>query len=357
MSFFGGALNRIGRFWDRIRHKVKPGLSGSSPVAIQPYRTFGRRDWVFIQGRVLKDKGIRFREKDRFWHNFMNTLKRFNSDEIADVPLELKIGNRLFNLRTDQEGYFKFETALLPALSVGYQDPFYKYTVGLPDNPDVKEVQAEICIPGPARFGVISDIDDTVLYSAVTSRLKIQMLYLTFMKNAITRRAFREVSAFYRALASDAFARNPFFYVSNSPWNLYDLLDDFLRLNRLPKGPILLRDFGISYKNRPPGYHGHKLDTILRIIETYPELDFVLIGDSGERDADIYLQVAAQYPKRIKAIYIRDVLERRRARRIRKLIAETWGVEVLLVTNFAEAARHASDIGLLDWGTFLAARE
>ncbi len=352
MSFFLRSLYSIQQFWEGIRNRITPGPSGKPAITIHPYRSYGRQDWVFIQGRVLRDKGIRTQEGDSFRQNFLNNLKRFISDEVAHFPLEVKVGDRLFNIESDQEGYFYFETLLSPPLSVRRQDPVYDVFVRLKNEPEAGWTKVEICIPGPARFGVISDIDDTVLHSAVTSRLKFRMLYLTFMKNANTRKAFREVSAFYRALERDAYAKNPFFYVSNSPWNLYDLLDDFLRLNRLPKGPILLRDFGFPYKRRPHNYPGHKTQAILRIIETYPGLNFILIGDSGENDADIYLKVARQYPDRIKAIYIRDVRERSRAKRIRKLISETWGMEMLLVGSFEEAAKHAADIGLLDWGFF-----
>lgn len=352
MSFFVRSLFSIQQFLEGIRQRITPGPSGKPAIAIHSYRSYGRPDWVFIQGRVLRDKGIRSHEKDSFWKNFMNNLKRFISDEVAYFPLEVKIGDRVFDLESDQEGYFHFETTLSPPLSVRRPDPVFDAFIRLKNESPAGWTKMEICVPGPAHFGVISDIDDTVLHSAVTSRLKFRMLYLTFMKNASTRKAFREVSAFYRALERDVYAKNPFFYVSNSPWNLYDLLDDFLRLNRLPKGPILLRDFGFPYKRRPPNYPGHKTQAILRIIETYPELNFVLIGDSGENDADIYLKVARQYPNRIKAIYIRDVRERGRAKRIRKLIAATWGMEMLLVSSFEEAAKHAADIGLLDWRFF-----
>ncbi len=145
-------------------------------------------------------------------------------------------------------------------------------------------------IPGPgARFGVISDVDDTVLVTGATDA--VGMARTVFTGNALSRMTFDGVAELYRALRGEQ--GNPIFYVSSSPWNLYDLLDDFLALNGLPAGPILLRDWGLSsIELLPTDHHHHKLGTIHAILSTYPDLPFLLLGDSGQQDPEIYAQIA-----------------------------------------------------------------
>jgi len=159
-----------------------------------------------------------------------------------------------------------------------------------------------------ARIGIISDIDDTVLHSSITDwKVAAQ---LTFLHNARTRKPLPGVAALYRALQADAGGQphNPLFYVSSSPWNLYDLLEDFMELNAIPFGPIFLRDIGLDTGKfiKTPG-HGHKLEHARRLIQRFPDLRWVLLGDSGQADAELYAQAAQEFGPRIAAIYIRDV--------------------------------------------------
>ena len=140
--------------------------------------------------------------------------------------------------------------------------------------------------------------------------------------------------------------------MSSSPWNLYDLLIDFFRIQGIPKGPILLRDLGLSATQLgASSHHEHKLAMIQRVMAVNPQLPFVLIGDSGQQDPEIYSQVVRDNPGRIRAIYIRDVtVQDRRDEAIRELIRTTEAFEVpmLLVSNTVAAAEHAASLGLID---------
>jgi phosphatidate phosphatase APP1 len=204
----------------------------------------------------------------------------------------------------------------------------------------------DILIPGEsAELGIISDIDDTVLQSHVTQKLK--MIWVTLSGSAFTRMPFEGTSELYRALSEglSGHADNPVFYVSKSPWNLYDFLVDFMDHHQLPRGPLLLRDIGL--REAPP--LDHKTDAVQRLFETYPALPFVLIGDSGERDPDIYLSVAARYPGRVRAIYIRDLGGKHgSAGRAEALSASArdLGTEMLWVEHASEALSHARERGL-----------
>jgi phosphatidate phosphatase APP1 len=193
-----------------------------------------------------------------------------------------------------------------------------------------------------ARFGIISDLDDTVVRSDV--RRRIRMALSVALSNAHTRKPFEGVAAFYRALTHD---HNPIFYVSNSPWNLYHLLLEFLTLQAIPLGPVILRDYGPRRLLRPVD---HKRTQIEAILATYPHLPFVLIGDSGERDPEIYAEVVRRHLNRVTTVYIRSIDEHpKRVAGLQRVIDElrTLGCEMVLVPDSKFAAEHAARTGLI----------
>lgn len=349
---------QLSRNCGRIRAYL--GLKSRKPITVQSYRGFGSRNYLFLSGRVLKDKFIRKDAQDNTWRNLSNTVKRFNSREIGNAKICIRFGGQSFSLTTDSEGYYTLGTHLEKALPPPpAHPPFWQKAnvelISVPGQQINHQQEAEILIPGEvASFGIISDIDDTILKTYVTSWLKWRMLYLTILKNAFSRQAFSKVAAFYQALRRGTRGEdyNPFFYVSNSPWNLYDLLEEFLDLNQLPRGPIMLRDFGLKYEKLPSNYRGHKHEQIIRILKLYPQLPFVLIGDSGEKDTDIYHSVAREYPERIKAIYIRDVRSKQRALRVQQTLSSIPHIPTLLVRSYEDAARHAAQHKLLSLPIF-----
>jgi len=345
--------------WDDFWRKRSLRRRARQNLKLDTYLGYGRQDYLYAKGRVLEDRGILSEISDSRIRNFINSYKRFGTNEISYAQLRAKYHSHKFQLKADDEGYFKIDQQfsepveprnkawqkikykLLDVPVEGYLPKKYKAVKG----------RSEALIPPPeARFGVISDIDDTILQTHVTSFFKLRMVYATFFKNAYTRLPFEGAAEFYQALqkGSGGNGFNPIFYVSNSPWNIYDLLKNFMEVNDIPKGPIMLRDFGIPRTPRPDGYRGHKHEEVVKIVKTYPRLPFILIGDSGERDADIYLSVAQEFPGRIRAIYIRDVKDRKRARRIKTIIEDTTDVDIFLVRNSREAAMHALEN---DWIT------
>jgi phosphatidate phosphatase APP1 len=216
--------------------------------------------------------------------------------------------------------------------------------------------QADVLIPPDrAKFGVISDIDDTVVVTHAPNFLK--MARMVFLNNARTRLPFPGVAAFYQALhrGRSGDERNPLFFVSSSAWNLYDLLVDFMALNEIPPAPLLLTDYGANESGFLfSGHSTHKLEQIGRILQTYPRLPFILVGDSGQRDPEIYQQVVNDYPGRVLAVYIRDVSQGRRTAEIELIRAalsapgEAGPVEMLLVADTPAAAHHAAGRGFID---------
>lgn len=353
-SHFGKFASGVEDRWDSLRANLKTKLGLNDPLQIVPYRTYGTARRVYIKGRVLQDKGITSAgDKDTILDNLLNMYKRFESDEVPGTVLKAILPDEEHAVTTDKEGYFVLD--LHPKTPIINEALWHPVPLELVSAPIPSEkglrVHAEVMIPPPdAEYGIISDIDDTVIKTSATNLLAMGKTVL--LANARTRLPFAGVAEFYKALqlGRNGKRNNPFFYVSSSPWNTYDLLKEFLDLNGIPAGPILLRDIGFGVGTSLRGGHmGHKIKEIKQILETYPQLNFVLVGDSGQEDPSIYREVVKQFPGRILAIYIRDVQlpERKQiALDVSKSLLEQK-VEMVIVDNTAEAAEHAAKTGLL----------
>ena len=141
-------------------------------------------------------------------------------------------------------------------------------------------------------------------------------------------------------------------YVSRGPWSIYEMLDRFFNLHRIPVGPILfLREWGMTLQRPlPRRATDHKIDLIREMVERYDELPFVLIGDSGQHDPEIYARVVEEHPGRVMAVYIRNVsgkAERRGEIDDLARVVERAGCPLVLADDSFVMAEHAARIGLL----------
>ena len=300
---------------------------------IMPYLGYGTRSRVGLCGRVLQDEGFRpTRNVEKRWRNLVAFYKRLESDEVPGAALRACLQKEIVQTRSDREGYFSVQLAGL-SLKAGW----HEVQLELIRQPEVRAIGRVLVPSARARFGVVSDIDDTVVWSNVGNKLK--MVLALALSNARTRKPFKGVAAFYRALHARI---NPVFYVSKSPWNLYAPLVEFLEAQGLPAGPLMLRDFGLRMKKH------HKTEAIEAILRTYPKLPFVLIGDSGEEDPEIYSDIVHRFPNRIRVIYIRSVSGKRVAQ-VQKLInrVSATGCQLVLVPDSEFAAVHAAGEGLI----------
>lgn len=312
-------------------------------VMIQPYAGYGNGKELYLAGRVLADRNIQASTpEDRFWRNFDKMRKRFFTIVFPGVDLEAEFQEKTIQVTTDEEGYFEIKLQLDCAeIQEGWHPIRLRLLHDLLGRATGVVALGEVYFPAPnADFGIISDIDDTIL---TTGAMRMwEMLKVTFTQNAHTRIPFAGVSEFYDALRKgrDEIMSNPIFYVSSSPWNIYDFLMEFLDAHRIPRGPLMLRDLGLSRDQFIAGSHEvHKLRQINHILEVFQDLPFILIGDSGQKDPQIYLEIVEKYKKRILAVYIRDVS----GTDLNDLAKayQSHGVELILVKDTTEAATHA----------------
>ena len=331
---------------------------GKPQIKLSPYRSYGTRNHLYLLGRALDDDKLKMTEQQNFFRTLVNTYKQFDSDEIAGAEIALRLPEgTILTTRTNPEGYFLFDRTTSSSLKqhvdkegwVQLKTAFRTQRANSRISSD-NDFPAELLIPPlTSRFGVISDIDDTILHTGVTSFLKWRVLQNSLFRKAHSRISFKGAPEFYSKLhqGRKGSEQNPIFYLSNSPWNLYEYLKLFLEINHFPKGPILLRDFRTPFDKTVKPEKPHKQKEIINILKTYPRLKFILIGDSGEHDPRIYTEIAAKYPQRILAIYLRSVRHRKKMEQVRSIIDKSEKVPVLSVEHSAEAEAHARESGFI----------
>ena len=342
------AINKFEHALSQAKFAVKDNLNLFEPIKIMPYYGFGNETYIFLKGRVLEDEKVKEKKEgsSKFEH-LKNTYKRYESDEIPHIKVKASFAGEEIITKTDREGFFEIEFHF--ENSIDYKKHGQKVNLKLLESKtdkDELEVWAKIFIsPENAEFGIISDIDDTVLVSKVTHFLA--KLKLMLLDDASERSPFLGIAAFLRALSkgSDAKGKNPLFYVSGSEWNLFDLLIHFFKFHNIPVGPLLLRDKGIGTEKgkNETGEKEYKQEKIRHILQTYPHLKFICIGDSGQEDPGIYQKIQQQFPEQILGVYIRDVSKDKRDKEVQKIAEEVKeaGAEMLLVSDTLAAAKHA----------------
>ncbi len=331
-------------------------LGWRPPIQIVPYFGYGTRERLILKGRVMVQRDLPPPGRaDNRWRNFRSMARRYLTDEVPGARVELHHGGEIFERRTDQEGYFDFDCPLrtpLPGDTLWHE---VKIHLRSPLGRHQIEVQSTARIytpPAAAEFGIVSDIDDTVIHTGATNFFR--MARVVMFGNAYTRLAFKGVAAFYQALQHHCREdlRNPIFYVTSSPWNIFDVICEVFRVHHIPHGPIFMKDYGFDADKFIKSSHGfHKLASIRGLLELYPHLPFILIGDSGQHDPEIYRQIVREFPRRIHAIYIRDVTERSGRREaveaLGREVQET-GTALVLSRDTTGAAEHAASRGYID---------
>jgi phosphatidate phosphatase APP1 len=331
---------RLEQVWDRTRLR-RAASRTPEHFRIEPYIGHGGATGVVVRGRVLDDPApSEAVAGEGPVAALRRTLRGFVTDELPGVPLRVSLAGETVRVVTDDEGYFM---ARLQPAADALDRPWSRGTVELDGEyrglTDPRTTPVEVRVAGPeARFGILSDVDDTILETGV-QRVG-RMVRQTLTGSAVTRSPFPGAPELYRDLAAGV---NPVFYVSSSPWNLHAFLLAFLRHRGFPVGAVLLRDLLGTAAGAE-----QKTGRIREVLDLHPQLRFVLLGDSGERDPEIYADIVATSPERIVAVYIREVRLDPGDGRVEK-VSGSWSHDVpfVLARDTDAVRRHASGLGLL----------
>ena len=271
------------------------------------YTGYGSPDFVRVLARVVlgridadepgsadadatADELRRAEEVRRGWRAFLTA-------PAMDVPVTVRVNGRTASTRTDRGGY----------IDVSVPDP------GLEPGWHEVSIEAEGAEPAPAsvqvldgstRFGLVSDIDDTVMITALPRPMIAA--WNTFVRHEQARRVVPGMAPMYRSLLDEA-PGAPIFYLSTGAWNTAPTLTRFLERHGYPAGPLLLTDWGPTNTGWFRSGQEHKRAALRRLAREFPQVRWVLIGDDGQHDPKIYGDFASEGPERVEAIAIREL--------------------------------------------------
>ncbi|MCG8306970.1 MAG: DUF2183 domain-containing protein [Cytophagales bacterium] len=268
------------------------------------YRGIANSEKVIISGHAFEKHKVRDVEPHHGRRrNIKQTIHRFRARPLKWTAVDIRLQGIEQRVRTNNKGFFTIE--IKHKLS---RPGWYPYELFWKRNN--KQFKSEFYVSDEHETGVISDIDDTLLVSHST-RL-IRKLALVLFRNAHTRKTIPYIKnwhAHIRDLNDTAHPRD-FFYVSNSEWNLYDFLVDFFSINELPKGVFFLQQLKKGIRELIVNGNidnNHKMNSIQFLLGFYPNKKFILVGDNGQRDMEIYSEIVSRYKDRIKGVMIRKL--------------------------------------------------
>ncbi len=265
------------------------------------YDGYGSAESFVIEGRIVEAEQRSVPKEDDAWQrNLQRSLSTMKNAERENVKILLSVGGISAHARSDEEGYFRVTMAPTQPLAPGW------HTVTAMG----KNTQGEgrvLIVPRVNTLGLISDVDDTALISEVPDKTKL--LKNTFLKNPIQRQTYPGTGDFYRRLlAQNSDPESAaMFYVSASPRQLVQSIQACLTRNYFPAGVLVTKQ--ISGNGRDPllDQKQYKITKIENIFAALPWVNFILVGDDGERDPEIYKALKEKYSQRVAAIYIRKV--------------------------------------------------
>jgi len=315
------------------------------------YRGYVNEEQLTVSGHLFQSWAPDKYKLDRrgIRHAF-SIFHMFRINPLVNKEVQLLFKNVTITTRTMDDGYFRFSIPFTEALSSGWHTYQIIYNTGGFGITDTQELLK----PFPGKLGIISDIDDTFLVSHSNSLFK--KLYVMLSKNINKRKPFENVVQHYKFLSlagrSGSPGFNSFFYVSSSEWNLYAFIEEFAQLHELPKAVIKLKKIKtrlLDFFKSGRGDHDHKFVKIKDIINYYPNIQYVLLGDDSQQDPFIYERICKLFPMNIRAVYIRQT-GRAEHNEVGKVLntMKDMDVDVCYFEHSETAIAHSQKIGLIN---------
>ena len=253
------------------------------PTNMHSFTTQGMRDVAAMASEQAE-------HAQRGWRQFFTT-------QVGFLPITVTLGNQTIHTRTDRSGYVDL---LIEnhGLEPGWHEATLTPSAGEP-------ITAPVMIVSPtATSGLISDIDDTVVVTALPRALIAA--YNAFILHTNMRKPIPGMDAFYKYLLEPT-PDAPVFYLSTGAWNVYSSMLKFIQQNDLPIGPMLMTDWGPTPTGLFRSGMEHKKTQLRNLLIMFPNIQWYLIGDDGQHDPIIYDDLAREYPMRVRGIGLRTL--------------------------------------------------
>jgi phosphatidate phosphatase APP1 len=286
-------LHRAARIDDGIlawRHArgVKRGLV---PTVV-PFAGYGSTAWVRVLCRVVLTKP----EIEDAPERSARGWRSFTSIPVVSSKVTVRIGTAERTVVADRGGLV--DAVVEADLSPGWQEISLSADGSDP-------VTAPVFIVAPdVRFGVLSDIDDTVMVTALPR--PFVAAWNTFVLDEHARTPVPGMAVMYERIMREH-EGSPMIYLSTGAWNVASTLTRFLSRNLYPDGSILLTDWGPTPERIFRSGREHKRTNLLRLAQEFPDIQWLLVGDDGQHDEDLYGDFAANHPENVRAVAIRQL--------------------------------------------------
>lgn len=295
---------------DRFNNVRNHNLIKTKKIKIVFLPTYGNEKDVYIRGRVVKDDNVdQVKPFDGAFNNFIRSINLLTNEDIEGVKVKIYFNGKKIRAVTDDLGIFSVKVNDLGKIQTGYNEVTAELERG-----QVRFISnrayGQITVKDSQKtdFAIVSDIDDTIQKSYVTDKFKAAQTLL--FNNYMTQKAFPGVSELYQALDknNDGIVNGDVYYISGSPVQISQRIENFLSYNGFPFGSIDLKRIGFSKNvDNPVQQMDYKLEKLRILFDTYPNKKFILFGDNGEKDPEIYREISRKYPNKVIAIYINNV--------------------------------------------------
>jgi phosphatidate phosphatase APP1 len=271
-------------------------------LALQLYPAYGDARGFTIEGRLFERRELRDTSvDDPWWTNLWRNLRQLINDEEAGAAVTVRIGQESWTAKTDAEGYFKIDVEQRMA------DGWQPISASAP-NVATQASGLLLIVPAENRLGIISDLDDTLLISEVND--KSELLGNTFLKNPLQRSPVPGAAQFLaRSLAVNPRPdTSALIYLSASPRQLSTPIGNFLAHNGFPRGVLITKKVTNDSTSDPiTDQVAYKTAKLAAIFARLPHVNFILLGDDGEKDPEIFQAFRTRHPDRVRKVYIRRV--------------------------------------------------
>lgn len=259
---------------------------------ITPFRGYGTPARIHVIGRVLMHD-----PNEEPGNQVQRGYRQFFTIQVGDLPITVRVGDQSVETKTNANGYFD---VLVDdhGLAEGWQEVTVEARGAQP-------VQAEVLVTSEHEsFGLVTDIDDTIMVTNLPRAL--HAAYNSWFIRTDQRKPVEGMAEFYSAVLADH-PGAPVFYLSTGAWNTYETLCRFIEENDLPKGPLLLTDWGPTPTGLFRSGQEHKKVQLRNLFIEYPNIEWVLVGDNGQHDPLIYSDAILEHPDRVRGVAIREL--------------------------------------------------
>ena len=287
---------RLEERWNRFRNRLL--WRAGWRFSVVPYAGYGTDEQLRVLARVVltppRRPAIEAAEQflyRRGWRNF------FMSAPAVRAPVRLIVGDEELRLETDRGGYVDVRVKN-PGLAPGWQS----VTLSAGSSPSVAApVQV---VSSDVRFGIVSDIDDTIISTSLPR--PFIAAWNTFLLTEQARQPVLGMARMYQQLLA-AHPGSPLIYVSTGAWNTHQFLTRFMQRYGFPNGAMLLTDWGPTNTGWFRSGVDHKRSALRELARDFPNIEWLLIGDDGQHDPELYGEFAELQPAHVRARAIRQL--------------------------------------------------